>query len=159
MDIAQLQLQPHNTKIGGFELNIKTFKKTWEAEGFHWQQVICMDSTGEIPVDVNIGKKYNPLRGRTCKFHVTVAEIQPAEYLAKDRKKLVVHEFRLPAGVTFDESMAEADIAYQGEIKIIRSKIKCLLACHNGPKDNLTKLLVYLGDKKLDECVNRIIDG
>ncbi len=159
MKIEQLLLQPHGQKIGGFELSIKTFKKTWEAEGFHWQQVICMDSTGEIPVDVNIGKKYNPLRGRTREFHVVVAEIQPAEYLAKDRNKLIVHEWKLPPGITFDEAMTEADIAYQGEIKTIRSKIKCLLACHNGPKNDPPALMLYLKDECLTHCVDEIMEG
>ena len=156
MKIEQLLMQEHGQKIGGMTLSIKTRKKTWQVGEIWWQQLICMDGTGEIPVDVKLGK-YNPLNNKV-EIKIIVAEVREAEYLGKFRKILVVDQFSVPTQ-TVDEMYAEADEAYQGEIKIVRSKIKCLLACHNGPKENLTKLKVYLMDKTLNECVDLIMEG
>ncbi|MCJ7482621.1 MAG: hypothetical protein MUO31_06620 [Thermodesulfovibrionales bacterium] len=128
MKIEQLLIQPHGTKIGGFNLCVKTFKKTWQVGETHWQQVICMDETGEIPVDVKLGNKYNPLRGRTTELDVIVAEVRDAEYLNKPRKILVVDQFTIPTQMIADY-YAEPDQAYQANMKEIRGKIRHGLIC------------------------------
>lgn len=157
MTIAQLLMQPLKQKIGGFALDIKTHKKNWQVGKVWWCQVICMDETGEMPVDVKIGEQYNPIRGRASQIQVIVAEVQEAEYLAKDRKKLVVDQFSLPT--TIDEPPEAA--SWSGEyIKTIRSKIKCwLVAAYIEAGNDIDKQLEYVNDPKLGQIIDRIIEG
>ena len=132
--IKQLQEMPAGQGTGGYTLSIKTYKKTWQSGKIWWSQVICMDDTGEMPVDVNVGKAYNPLRGRARVIHVTVAEVQDAEYLGKDRKKLVVDQYTIPTQ-TIDDYYKEVDEIYDKELKVVQSKIRCLLSCSILRKD------------------------
>ena len=157
MKISQLLLQPHGQKIGGgFELTIKTCKKSWQVGKTWWHQVLLMDETGEMPADVKIGT-YLPLKSGAV-VKIIVAEVRDAEYLGKPRKILVVDQYLVPSQPV-EDYFAEADAAYQGEIKTIRSKIKCLLACHNGPKHDPPALLLYLKDECLKHCVDEIMEG
>lgn len=137
MKIKQLLIQPVNQKIGGFILSIKTYKKNWQSAPFWWQQVICMDETGEIPVDVKLGLTYNPLRGRTSVIHVIVGKIQDAEYLGKDRKKLVVDQFDYPTRVGDPgEDDIDWEIKREEEIK---SKVRCWLVAASLQGRNLSR--------------------
>lgn len=125
--IKQLLSMPIGQKTGGYELSIKTFKKTWQIDGIWWSQCIFMDGTGEIPADVKVGTKYNPLRGRVSeRIHITVAEIQEAEYLGKDRKKLLVDQFTIPTQ-TADEFQSKQDELDREVRLIVESKIRCWL--------------------------------
>ena len=124
MRIKQLLMQPIGQKIGAFPLSIKTYKKNWQVGKIWWCQVICMDETGEMPVDVKIGAQYNPIRGRGSVIHVIVAEVQEAEYLGKDRKKLVVDQFTIPE--TIGEP-PQTDNYYGENPQVIRGKVKCWL--------------------------------
>lgn len=118
---------------GGFPLSIKTFKKMFQVGEDWYQQVILMDETGEIPADVKIGKKYNPLRGHGTVIKIIVCEVQEAEYLGADRRKLLVDQYTTPA-----PQIGEPDEPfYEGESdRVVRSKVKCLLvAAAEGRKD------------------------
>ncbi len=126
MLIEQLQLQPHGQKIGGMILTVKTCKKSWEAEGTWWHQVLFMDETGEIPADVKIGT-YSPLK-RQDRVGIIVAEVRDAEYLGKSRKILVVDQYDVKHQ-TADEYYAEADQAYALEMKEVRGKVFHGLVC------------------------------
>ena len=126
MKISQLLIQPHGQKIGGgFTLAIKTRKKEWQVGTIWWQQLICMDETGEIPVDVKLGKERVTLR---TDIKVIVAEVRDAEYLNKPRKILVVDQFSIPT-ITVDEYYDQADKAYAVEMKEVRGKIRHGLVC------------------------------
>jgi hypothetical protein len=127
--IKQLLEMPIGQKTGGYDLSIKTFKKNWQVDTIWWSQVIFMDGTGEIPADVKIGTKYNPLRGRVAeRIHIIVAEVQEAEYLGKDRKKLVVDQFSIPS-ITVDEyDQATEDWNHFNEEQI-KGKIRHGLSC------------------------------
>lgn len=127
MKVEQLLRQPLGQKIGGFTLSIKTYKKNWQSGKFWWQQVICMDETGEIPVDVKAGLVYNPIRGRAKAIHVIVAKVQEAEYLGKDRRKLVVDQFSIPSITCSKAEDLEADDWKQHREDEIKSKIRCWL--------------------------------
>lgn len=117
--IAMLKECPLGHKTGGFSFNVKTFKKKWQVGKIWWQQVILMDEDGkEIPADVMLGKAYAPLTGR--ELHIVVCEVQEAEYLGKDRKKLVVHEHTQPS------TIGEPELGSVVEGNIIG--IKCHLA-------------------------------
>lgn len=156
--IKQLLAMPIGQGTGGYTLTVKTYKKNWQVEKIWWSQVILMDETGEIPADVKVGGKFNPLRGRTNKINVIVAEIQNAEYLGKDRKKLVVDQFSIPTTM-MDEYYEEIDKVYEGEIKIVRSKIKCLLASAKTGQEGSTIFDVkkFIESKELDQIVDVII--
>jgi hypothetical protein len=106
--IKQLLQAPVGKKAGGIELSIKTYKKTWQVGDVWFSQVILMDETGEIPADVNVGKTYNPIRGRGSKIRIVVCEVQEAEYLGKDRRKLYVSEYSIPT-MTMTEYEEEQD--------------------------------------------------
>lgn len=123
MKIEQILMQPIGTRINPGTLSIKTFKKTWQVGEIWWSQVILMDGTGEIPADVNVGKTYNPIRGRGQKINIIVAEVQEAEYLGKNRKKLVIDQYTMPS-----ISMAEYEESQdqmENELKlIVQGKIR-----------------------------------
>ena len=128
MTIKQLLAMPIGEKVGGFELSIKTFKKTFQAGKLWFQQVILMDSTGEMPADVNVGTEYNPIRGRASSIRIVVCEVQEAEYLGKDRKKLLVHECTFPT-VTVDEWEEEQEAIETKWNKETEGKIRHGLTC------------------------------
>lgn len=128
MTIKQLLEMPIGERVGGFECSIKTFKKTFQVGKVWFQQVILMDSTGEMPADVNVGTSRNPLRGRASSLKIVVCEVQEAEYLGKDRKKLLVHEYIIPA-ITADEWEEEQAAIEAKWNKETEGKIRHGLVC------------------------------
>lgn len=126
MDITQLQLQPHGTKIGGMTLTVKTCKKTWQVGEVWWHQVVFMDKTGEMPADVKIGT-YIPIH-RASDIRIIVSEVRDAEYLGKSRKILVVDQYEVKTQM-IDDYYAEPDQAYQANMREIRGKIRHGLIC------------------------------
>ncbi len=154
--ISHLLQMPVGQGTGGYTLYVKTYKKRRKSgENSWWQQCICQDKDGEeILVDVRI--KNNVSLGR--EFKVIVGKIVEVDWLNKSRKALRVIEYTEPTQ-TADEWMEQADKVFAGELKTIRSKIKCLLACHNGPKNDLSALDDYLDDPMLDICVEKIMKG
>jgi len=118
--IKQLLAMPVGQGTGGYFLSIKTFKKTWQVDSIWWSQVIFMDGTGEIPADVKVGTKYNPLRGQVGnRIKIIVGKIQEAEYLGKDRKKLVVDQFSIPTITVneYDQATEDWEKSHEEEIK------------------------------------------
>jgi len=157
MKIEQLLMQSHGQKIGGMTLTVKTCKKTWQVGEVWWQQVLFMDETGEIPADVKIGK-YTPLH-RAWEVRIIVAEVRDAEYLGKPRKILVVDQYNVPSQ-PMEEYFEEADKIYQGELKVIRSKIKCLLTASKVRTGvGLMQVKEFVDSKALTEIVDRIMEG
>lgn len=158
MKISQLLIQPHGTKIGGLAFTIKTCKKTWQVEGVWWHQVVFMDESGEIPADVKIGK-YKPLH-RGMRYINIIGEVRDAEYLGKPRKILVVEQYKEKT-ITMEDYYEEVDKAYEGEIKVVRSKIKCLLTAGYASREAATLgyLLEFVEDERLDRIVDAIIGG
>lgn len=130
--IKNLQEMPAGQGTGGYAFSIKTAKKKWSVKGMWWQQVILMDETGEMPADVKIGKNIPLVSG--SQIYITVANIHDAEYLGKDRKKLVVDQFTIPTQ-TVDDYYKEVDEIYDKELKVVQSKIRCLLSCSILRKD------------------------
>lgn len=126
MKIEQILIQPIGQRFNAGTLAIKTFKKIWQVGDIWWSQVICMDETGEMPVDVNVGKAYNPIRGRGIEIVVIIGEVQNAEYLGKDRKKLVVHQYSLPTQ-TIDEFQSKQDEIDKEFKLVVESKVRCWL--------------------------------
>lgn len=95
--VEQLKEMSDNQPIGGgFPMSIKTFKKKWQVKDIWYQQVILFDDTGEIPADVKLGPKYNPLN--CAVIEVIVAKVRDAEYLNKPCKILYVDQWRYPLG-------------------------------------------------------------
>jgi len=128
MKIEQILIQPIGQRINPGMLSIKTYKKTWQAGDIWWSQVILMDETGEMPADVNVGKTYNPIRGRGQKINIIIAEVQEAEYLGKDRKKLVVDQYTIPT-MSIAEYETKQD-EMDDEVKlIVQGKIRHGLVC------------------------------
>lgn len=156
MKIEQILIQPIGQRFNAGTLTIKTFKKTWQVGKVWWSQVICMDETGEMPVDVNVGKTYNPIRGRGTEITVIVGNVQNAEYLGKDRPKLVVEQYSMPTQ-TVDEFESRQD-EIDKEVKlIVRSKIKCWLVSARVPVANMDELLRFATSPYLDRIVDAII--
>ena len=128
MNIAQLKEMPVKSKVGGFELSVKTFKKNFQIKDIWFQQVILMDETGEITADVKTGKKYKPLRGHGNKIKIIVCEIQESEYMNKPCKKLYVEQHTTPTS-TVDEYEAEQDSLSLKWDKEIAGKIRHGVVC------------------------------
>ena len=147
--IQQLKNMPVGERVGGFELSIKTYKKTWEANKKWYSQVILMDETGEMPADIYVGKAYNPIRGRGHKIRLIICEVQEAEYLGKDRKKLYISEYSIPT-TTIAEYEAEQDALDLKWGKEIQGKIRHGLVCSYIKKGKLIdkseieKLIEYI---------------
>lgn len=142
MKISQLLIQPIGTKINPGTLAIKTYKKTWQAGDIWWSQVILMDETGEMPADINVGKIYNPIRGRGNRINIIVAEVQEAEYLNKDRKKLVVDQYTMPTTSIAEYEQDQDQIEDESRL-IVEGKIRHGLCCailRGWPDDDSMKL-------------------
>ena len=116
---------PIGQKWGGETFTIKTAKKKLPVKDIWWQQVILIDSEGsEMPADVKIVKNIPLIAG--SEIRILVAKVENAEYLGKDRKKLVVDQFSIPTQ-TADEFQSKQD-ELDKEVKlIVESKIRCWL--------------------------------
>lgn len=135
--IKQLQNMPIGQRWGGYTFTIKTAKKKWPVKNIWWQQVIIVDKVGdEMPADVKIGKNIPLITSSEIK--IIVAELQEAEYLGKDRKKLVVDQFSIPTQ-TVDEFQSKQD-EIDKEVKlIVESKVRCWLVSASIQGQKLTK--------------------
>ena len=156
MKIEQIKIQPIGQRFNPGTLSIKTAKKKWQVKDIWWQQVIVMDETGEMPADVKIGG-FKPLDGSRV-ITVIVAEVQEAEYLGKDRKKLLVDQFSIPTQ-TVDEFQSKQD-EIDKEVKlIVRSKIKCWQVAGYLSQQGVTPhdAKFFAKSKELDEVVDAII--
>lgn len=159
MKISQILIQPTGTRINPGTLSIKTYKKTWQVDGTFWSQVILMDDTGEMPADVNVGETFNPLRGQTGgEINIIVAEVQEAEYLGKNRKKLVVDQFTIPTQ-TVDEFQSKQDEIDKEVRLVVRSKIKCWQVAGYLSQQGISPFDArkFAKSKELDEIVDAII--
>ena len=138
MKIEQILIQPRGQKFNAGTLSIKTYKKTWQVGEIWWSQVILMDETGEIPADVNVGKKYNPIRGRGNSINAIVCEVQNAEYLGKDRKKLVIDQYSIPTMMRNEYESQQDEIDKEAKL-VVDSKIRCWLVSASIQGQKLTK--------------------
>ncbi len=167
--IKNLQDMPAGQGTGGYTFSIKTAKKKWSVKDVWWQQVIVMDETGEMPADVKIGKNIPLVSGG--QISIIVAYVHNAEYLGKDRKKLVVDQFTIPTQ-TVDDYYKEVDEIYAKELKVVKSKIKCLLTAGLSPKIEydyqthqfspppgllLDWLVEFTDDERLVKVINNIV--
>ena len=134
--IKNLQDMPAGQGTGGYTFSIKTAKKKWSVKDVWWQQVIVMDETGEMPADVKIGKNIPLVSGG--QISIIVAYVHNAEYLGKDRKKLVVDQFTIPTQ-TVDEYQSKQD-EIDTEVKlIVESKVRCWLVSASIQGKDLSK--------------------
>jgi len=154
--ISQIIIQPIGQRFNAGTLSIKTYKKTWQVGEIWWSQVILMDETGEIPADVNVGKKYNPIRGRGNTINAIVCEVQDAEYLGKDRKKLVIDQYSIPTMMRNEYEKRQEEI-YEGEIRIIRGKIKTWIISEWSNGRTIDEVLEFSTDPNLDLIVDNIM--
>jgi hypothetical protein len=121
--IKQLQNMPIGQRWGGETFTIKTAKKTWQTKDIWWHQVILVDSEGgEMPADIKIGT-YTPLHSG-WEIKVIVAQVLEAEYLGKDRKKLVVDQYLIPSTPIEEYESRQAELDKEAKL-VIESKIRC----------------------------------
>jgi len=161
MKIKQILMQPLGQRFNAGILSIKTYKKIWQVGDEWWSQIICMDETGEIPVDVNTGKKYNPIRGRGISINVIVAQVQNAEYLGKDRKKLVVEQYSMPS-ITISEWEQKQDKMLEDDKLVIRGKIRHGLVCaviRRNPAGPIVLKLKATQKQEINELVEFVLTG
>ena len=154
MNIKQLREMPNNCRVGGFDLAIKTAKKKWETKEGWIHQVVLMDKTHEIWADVNIGKNIPLIAGK--QIHIIVCEVQDSEHLNKSCKKLYVDQFTQPTQI----GEPPMDFEYGDSVKIIRSKILCLLTAAKieaGASTSTT--LDFLNNPELNQIVDKIMEG
>lgn len=160
MKIEQIKNQPIGRRLNPGTLSIKTYKKTWQVGEVWWSQVILMDETGEMPADVDVGKTYNPIRGRGNRIIIISAEVQEAEYLGKNRRKLVVSHYSMPTTsmAEYEEKQGQMD----DELKfIIQGKIRHGLVCACISPSSPTGIVVLAdGDKeRINDLVDFIMTG
>jgi hypothetical protein len=151
-------------RIAGLTLFVKTRKKHWQVNDVWWQQIIVMDETGEMPADVKLGKdeKYRPYV-KCDKLINCIVTIQEAEYLAKDRKKLVVEQFE------YEKGPAEPDLSpfkmWQAGMEppqVVRGKIMCWLVAayiQSGKWIEWESIPRFAKSKELKKTVDRIMEG
>ena len=119
-------------RYGGVTLNIKTRKKTWQVGDAWWRQVVVMDETGEMPADINLGKckeSCSPAN-LASKLINCLIEVQSAEYLGKDRRKIVVEQFEYEKAPS-EPPLSNFDKYNMGlePPEIVRGKIRHWLVC------------------------------
>lgn len=147
--IKQILEWPVGYKSGGFNLVVKTPKKTiTDAKGQMFHNVCLMDDTGEILADVKLIKNpipagwegkaghYNPLIKRQI-IHIITCEIQLSESdthlkIGTHGKKLLIHEYKITS-----PEFSEDDYKYSSEMweldeyqkKLARGKIRHGIVC------------------------------
>ncbi len=137
---------PAGTKTGGFEFTIKTKKSCKEQLNKDWWHTIKIcDETGEMLVDVMVGKKYNPIA--TSSIRIITCEVQDAELLNKPIKKLYTDEYQLPA--TTGEPPNIYDTGYEPPDweKISEGKVRHGVTCS----------FIQAGELKMDDLTGRDI--
>ncbi len=137
--IKELQEAEAGQKVGGFAntLTVKKTKKMWQV-GDDWiHQVVLMDKTGEMLADVCVGEGRNPIC-RATEIYVQVAEIRQTDV----GKILYVDQWRV-------DLISEPPFvpSFQGEERVVRSKIKCWLVAATiqaGEDVDESKILKYV---------------
>ena len=161
MDIKQIQKMPIGYKAGGITLTVKTVKKTWQLPGKNdnWiHQVLLADKSGDILADVNIGKKYNPLR-RSQVITIIKFEVRETELRNSAVKIIYVDQFRQET-ITADEYMDNFTEEEEKWDKIARSKIKFGFAIRYAERGKtLVEILNYIEDPALDRVVEAVMKG
>ena len=166
MNVKQLLEMPVNSKVGGFDLLIKTAKgkkqlpgEKHRKEGTGWMhKVVLMDKTGEIWADVVIDK-YKPLIAGEI-LHITVCDVQDSEHMNKPCKKLLVDQFTQPAQI----GEPPMDFEHGDSTKTIRSKILCLLTANmfDGTCDlkaRIKEVDVAIRIPEMGQVLDRIMEG
>ncbi len=156
--IEMLKAMPAGSKTGGFDFAIKTKKKCFQVESNgDWLHTIKIcDKTGEMMVDVNVGKKYNPIT--TPSIKIITCEVQDAELANNPIKKLYTDEYQLPT-ITGEPEPFEPAL---GDL-IVRGKIKCLLIARmfdsNTNSDNIETILNIAQSLTLAQIIDEIVKG
>ncbi len=155
--IAMLQAMQAGSKAGGFEFTIKSKKSCkQQLNKDYWHTIKICDKTGEMLVDVNVGKKYNPIAASSIR--IVTCEVQDAELQNKPIKKLYTDEYSLPTHI------GEPDIVdLNSSDLIIRGKIKCLLIARmfdsSTDKYLINNILNIAQNEKLGQIIDEIIKG
>ena len=120
--IKQLLAMPIGQKWGGDDFAIKIAGKKWQEANNEWtQHIVLSDKTGEIDVDVNIGRNVPLVKGG--RIHIVVSEIQSATN--KIGKKLYVEQFTQPTQIGEPDDMDFYNEDWQQRNQeIIKGKIR-----------------------------------
>ncbi len=154
--IAMLKAMPDGYKTGGFEFAIKTNKGCKPVGKDYWHTVKICDETGEMLVDVNVGKKYNPIA--TASIRIITCKVQDAELHNIPIKKLYTDEYILPIVIGEPEPF----VPTLGDL-IVRGKIKCLLVSRMFDGEMsvgvMDAILEIAQCEKMKEIIDEIIRG
>ena len=125
--IKQLLAMPIGQKWGGDDFVVKIAGKKWQEANKEWtQHIVLSDKTGEIDVDVNIGRNVPLVKGG--RIHIVVSEIQSATN--KIGKKLYVEQFTQPTQIGEPDDMDFYNEDWQQKNQeIIKGKIRHGICC------------------------------
>ena len=172
MNIAQLKQMNEGVKVKGFPLFIKTARKVFQdSEKNWWQEVVLMDSSGEmigqiLLEDGESQDRQHETTGGIAKYKtnqnicIMEGEIQRTDARGKEQNKLVITEcFDTATPLSFDQqenlSAEQWQKAHEEET---RSKIRCWLvssAIQAGKGFGCTEI-----DKAwINKCVDFVLTG
>ena len=137
MTIKQLLDMPideEKSKCGGFQLTVKTARKTRKVDGRTVQQVVLSDTTGEIPGDIFMpNSKQCSYLPRATVINVVVCWLQPGE----NGTKLYVDQWFMPKGDSEGYPVYRNGIRGYGDLPpdfaedefIVRGKVRHGVVC------------------------------
>ena len=170
MNIAQILKLSLGTAIHDFDTIAKKAGKSWEGQDGWRQPLTIWDKSGEMPADL-FTVQYCPVT-RGDKIKVIEALVQSAD----DKKcalKLSIEKFErdVQIGEPDDATWRESTTWTVGDSeKVVRGKIKCLLACAflQSPLttirvpdalDAAGQLEVFVTDPRLAKIIDEIVKG
>lgn len=129
--IKELKAMAAQTQVKGFPLLIKTARKTFmDANGDTWQEVVFMDSSGEMTghILLDIDKGCVPWKSKT-NICIMDGVIQDTDERKKETMKIIVTEcFDAATPLTFDQGQdLQAEDWQRMREEEVKSKIRCWL--------------------------------
>lgn len=160
--IKDLKTYAAGTLVKGFPLLIKTARKAFtDANEVTWQEVVFMDSSGEITGHIYLPED----EGKVCwksKTNICIMNgtIQDTDERKREAVKIVVTEcFDAATPLTFDQGQdMQAEDWRRLREDEIKGKIRHGLVCSLIRTGQITKGEAPINDANVKSCVNRWVD-
>jgi len=170
--LLEMPIDKEKSKCGGFQLTVKTARKTRKVDGKTVQQVVLSDSSGEIPGDIFMhNPKQRSYLPRTTIINVVVCWLQPGEA----GPKLYVDQWFLPKGDGGGNPVYRNGIRGYGDLPpdfeedefIVRGKVRHGVVCAGirkgyfnlDPKTTDEKFCTNAQKKLIEQAVDVIMTG
>jgi len=158
--LLEMPIDKDKSKCGGFQLTVKRARSTREHGKKYLQEVLLLDSSGEIPGEVLL-PNYVPLQNN-ANINIIVCWLQPGE----KGPKLYVEQWSpvkwSAEGQAEPRTSYNEDMQYGEPLHIVKSKVKMHVVCAMIQASGLREGMPTCNDsfkKDINEWVEFIVTG